>query len=100
MQGQACVRVVAEEVAALRCPRIRHVEYAAALRRVSDLSDDLVHPAASCFEDIGRHLAAEIAAMPEVAALLPPGDGSHAPARRRTDWVRVNLVAAPPPRSV
>jgi hypothetical protein len=62
--------VVAEEVAALGSSRIRRVEYAAALRRVSDLSDDLLHPAAHCFEDIGRHLATELRAFPAVAALL------------------------------
>lgn len=62
-------QVVAEEVDALKRPRIRRVEYAATLRRVSDLSEDLLHPAAHAFEDIGRGLASAMRRIPGVAAL-------------------------------
>lgn len=54
-------RIVAEEQAALQATHVRLLDYVGGLQRLADLSDDLLHPSAYAFEDIGRHLAGQIA---------------------------------------
>lgn len=51
---------VGEEVNATGATFLFHLEYASSLPRVSDLSTDLLHPAAHAFESIGRTLAGQI----------------------------------------
>ena len=53
-------KAVEEEINAAGAAFLFRLEYAASLPRVSDLSTDLLHPAAHAFESIGRNLADQI----------------------------------------
>lgn len=52
--------VVAEEQAAAGAAHLHRLDYCGGLTRLSDLADDLVHPASHAFEDLGQHLAAQM----------------------------------------
>ena len=52
--------IVEDEINAAGVTFLFRLEYASSLARVSDLSTDLLHPAAHAFESIGRTLAGQI----------------------------------------
>jgi len=63
-------RVVAEEVARVGVPHIRHLPYASALGPVANLSSDLLHPSAGGFFAIAHNLLKSLESFPQFLAAL------------------------------
>jgi hypothetical protein len=64
---------IRDELAALGVPHLHRLSYADGLARHADLADDLLHPGAHAFEDIGRHLAAQMRPVLAASGASKPG---------------------------